>query len=365
LSEALADEPDRLPGAPHPRETLRLFGQAAAEDDYLAALAAGRAPHGWLVTGPRGTGKATLAWRMARHLLVGDPAAPLDLDPAHPVIRATKALAHPGLCLVRRPWDAKAERLRAEITVDEVRGLAGFFRLSATEGGARVAIIDAADEMNVSAANALLKLLEEPPAGGHLILVSHRPGRLLPTIRSRCRELRCRPLGAEDLAAALAGAGVEAAGDAAVLAELAGGSVGAAIRLAAEGGLTLYDEICGLIAGAPPVDRPRAIALAESAAGRGAEARYEAILALADLALSRLARAAAGAAVRPSGEAEARAQARLAAGPAQARLWAETAARVAARAGHARAVRLDPAQVILDMVLQIDAAAGEAASLPA
>jgi DNA polymerase III subunit delta' len=365
VSDPLPDEPDRLPGAPHPRETRALFGQAEAEARYRAAVTSGRAPHAWLVTGPRGTGKATLSWAIARHLLARKPDAPLDLPPQHPVVRQTTALAHPGLFLVRRPWDDKAERLRAEITVDEIRALNGFFRLSAAEGGARVAIIDSADEMNASAANALLKLLEEPPADGHLLLVSHRPAQLLPTIRSRCQELRCRPLDAEALAAALAGAGAPAVADPRSLAELAAGSVGTAFRLAVDDGLALYAEICGLIGSAPALDRPRAIALADSAAGRGAAERYDAILAFTTLAVARLARAAAGAPVTAVSEAERRAHARLAGAPAQARLWAETAAAVAARTGHARAVRLDPGQVILDMLLQIDATAAEAASLPA
>jgi DNA polymerase III subunit delta' len=365
MSDAEPEEADRLAGAPHPRETAMLHGQEAAAAAYRAAMSSGRAPHGWLVTGPRGTGKATLAWAMARHLLAADPAAPLEMSPEHPVFRQTRALSHPGLALVRRPWDDKAGRLRAEITVDEVRGLNGFFRLSAAEGGARVAIIDSADELNTSAANALLKLLEEPPARATLILVSHRPARLLPTIRSRCRELRCRPLEPAPLAAALTAAGAEEGGDPVALAELAAGSVGAAFRLAGEGGLALYGEVADLLATAPPIDRSRAIALAESVGGRGREARYDALLTLVELALGRLARAAAGASVTPVSPAEERAIARLAAGPAQARLWAETAARLGARAGHARAVRLDPAGVILDMVLQIDAAAGEAASLPA
>ncbi len=355
------EEADRLPVAPHPRETLALFGQEAAEAAFLAAASAGRLPHAWLLTGPRGVGKATLAWRIARALLAGRAGkAGLDFDPDDPVARQVAALSHPGLHLCRRPWDDKAGRLRAEIPVDAVRALIGFFRLSASDGGARVAVIDAADEMNVSAANALLKLLEEPPAGGTLLLVSHRPARLLPTIRSRCRELRCQPLDPEALARALSAAGAPEARDPVALAELAAGSVGAAFRLLSEGGLDLYEEIAGLVATAPPIDRPRMIALAEATA-RGPASRRDATFELIQLALGRLARAAAGAPVTPVSAAERRAFSRLAAGPQQARLWAEAAARLAARADHARAVNLDPAQVILDTFLQIDAAADEAA----
>jgi DNA polymerase III subunit delta' len=354
------EEADRLPGAPHPRETLALYGQEAAEAAFAAAARAGRLPHAWLITGPRGVGKATLAWRIARALLAGRAeAGRLDLEPDAPVVRAVVALSHPGLHLCRRPWDEKAGRLRAEIPVDAVRALIGFFRLSASDGGARVAVIDAADEMNVAAANALLKLLEEPPEGGTLLLVSHRPARLLPTIRSRCRELRCRPLDPDALARALAAADAPEPRDPVALAELAAGSAGAAFRLLAEGGLELYEEIAGLVATAPPIDRPRLIALAE-ATGRAGASRRDATFELVQVALGRLARAAAGAPVSPVSAAERRAFDRLATGPEQARLWAAAAAHLSARADHARAVNLDPAQVILDTFLQIDAAAGEA-----
>jgi DNA polymerase-3 subunit delta' len=356
------EEPDRLEGAPHPRETLRLYGQQAAQAQALTALQ-GRAHHAWLIAGPQGVGKATLAWSVARHVIAGEAGASLDMAPDHPVFRRTAALAEPRLFLARRPWDDKAKRLKTAITVEETRALKAFFQMSAAGGGWRVAIVDAADEMNPAAANALLKTLEEPPERALILLVCHQPARLLPTIRSRCRVLRCASLGPEDLARALAATGAEAPGDAAALAALAGGSVGAALRLAAVEGVALYDEILGLAS--EGCDRRRLIALAESCAGRGAEARYDAVLRLTQLALSRLARAAAGAPERAVSEVEARAFARLAQGRPQARLWAELAPKLAARADHARSVHLDPAQVILDTFLQIDAAAAEARALAA
>ena len=354
----MTDEPDRHPSAPHPRHTAALFGQEAAERGFLAAEATGRLHHAWLLTGPRGVGKATLAWRIARHLIAGARDTTLEMAPHDPVFRQVAALASPQLFLARRPWDDKNERLKTAITVDEIRALKGFFELTAADGGHRVAIVDAADELTSQAANALLKILEEPPQSSAILLVSHRPAGLLPTIRSRCRELRCSPLAPAPLARALAAAGTDAPDDAR-LAMLAGGSVGAALDLLEGGGLELYAEIVALL-GSAPLDRRRMSALADAAAGRSAAARYVLTLELATLALGRLALAASGAAPPPFSPAEAELFARIGATPAQGRLWAALVPRLAERTTHARAVNLDPAQVILDTFLQIDAAAAEA-----
>ncbi len=360
MSADAAEEPDRSAHAPHPRETSVLFGQEAAEARFLAALEAGRLPHGWLIAGPRGIGKATLAWRIARHMAAGAAGGSLALDRSDPVFRRVAALGAPEILLCRRPWDEKTRRLRTAITVDEVRALKSFFQLSAVESGWRIAIVDAADELNDAAANALLKILEEPPARALLLMVAHQPARLLPTLRSRCATLACAPLGPEALGRALQAAGIDAGEDAQALASLAGGSVGRAVELVAANGLALYAEIAALIGAAPPIDRRRAIALAEACAGRGAEARYDATVTLTALALSRLALSGAGRALPPATPPEAAAFARLGRTPAQARLWAELAAGLEARVAHARAVHLDPAQVILDTFLQIDAAAAQA-----
>ena len=222
MSDALP-EPDRIDGAPHPRETARLIGHGAAEAAFLSAFRQGRLHHGWLISGPKGVGKATLAWRMARFLLATPeddggmfaPAPPETLDIAedHPVARRMRAMAEPRLVLLRRGPNDKGTALSQVISVDEVRKVKSFFTLSAADGGRRVAIVDAADEMNTSAANALLKLLEEPPTGATLLLIAHQPNRLLPTIRSRCRTLRLQPLGPADLSQALTLAGDNVAPD--------------------------------------------------------------------------------------------------------------------------------------------------------
>jgi len=369
-------EPDRIEGAPHPRETTNLLGQGPGEATFLDAFNSGRLHHAWLITGPRGVGKATLAWRIARFLLATPPAqdagffgdAPpaattLDIDPENPVSRRMLALSEPGLFLLRRPWDEKTKRLKQAITVDEARKLKGFFSLSAAGGGRRVVIVDAADELNSNAANAILKLLEEPPEGAVLLLVSHQPSRLLPTIRSRCRELRLATLSPDDLSQALQNAGEQPAANTQALGELAGGSVGEALRLTQLDGLKLYSQITGIFAQAPRYDRPGALKLADSATGKTAAPRFDLILRLLDLFLARLARQGAGLPpAAPASDTEFALLERLSPTPHAARKWAALQQELSARASHGRAVNLDPAALILDMVFRINETAAQQAA---
>ena len=345
-------EPDRLPGAPHPREARRVLGQDGAIGDFLAAAQAQRLHHGWLLSGPRGTGKATLAWAIAKWLLAQGKHDDLAVPPDDPTVRRIRALSEPRLHLVRRPVDEKTGRLRSEITVDEIRRLQGFFHMSAAEGGRRVAIIDAADEMNTAAANALLKQLEEPPHDATLLLIAHQPGRLLPTIRSRCRELRLQPLAAADMARILSDLGIE--GDAAQLAALAGGSAGEAVRLAGQDGLALYRRIVALCADHPRVDRRAAAALAEIAAARPSADGdpFDLIVTLLDRFLTRAARTGLmGAPIPEAAEDEARVLSHLSPDAQAARLWAQAQAQLSARARSGRAVNLDPAALVMDMLI--------------
>ncbi len=352
-------KPDRIEGAPHPRETPRLIGQGAAEAAFLDAYTDGRLHHAWLLTGPRGVGKATFAWRAARFLLAHDERADaptsLDIAPDHPVARRLLARSEPQLYHITRTINEQTKRMRDMIVAENVRSLHGFLSLSSTDGGRRAVIIDSADEMNVQAANALLKMLEEPPARTTLFLISHQPSGLLPTIRSRCRELRLPPLDAGDMAAALTQAGIEQGSDTQALAALSGGSVGEAVRLINLGGLKLYAELVQLFADLPNIDRPRALALANAAAQRGTEDRLNLLIWLIELLLSRMARTgAAGAAPSPEGApGEAQMLARAAPDLASARRWADCAQDVGARMRHGRAVNLDPAALVLDTVFRI------------
>lgn len=366
-------QPDRIEGAPHPRETETLFGQDEAAASFLDAYNQGRLHHSWLITGPKGIGKATLAWNIARFLLASDedagmfgaPATDnLQVSPDDPVFRRVAALAEPGIFLCRRPWDEKKKRLKTVITVEEVRKLKSFFTLSAADGGWRIAIVDAADEMNTSAENALLKVLEEPPAKTVILLVSHQPAKLLPTIRSRCRELRCNPLSPHALGAAMDQAGFPD-GDSAILKALTGGSAGESIDMLANDGLDIYQNILALLATAPRINRPRIIALGEKCAGKGAQDRYDMTIRLLLLALSRIALSGAKGGANDAISGEAELAARLCTNPYQAREWATLVQELTGRIAHARAVNLDPAQVILDTFLSIDATAGRASLLSA
>lgn len=374
MSDDEIAQSDRLDGAPHPRDTQRLYGHAAPEAEFLSAATSGRLPHGWLLTGPKGVGKATFAWRAARFLLAtpptqdddmfGAPPPPetLDVDPDHPVSRRMSALSEPGLFLLRRPVDEKdPKKLKTVITVDEVRGLKGFFQMSAGDHR-RIVIVDSADEMNPSAANALLKELEEPPEGAVLFLISHRPSGLLPTIRSRCRTLRFGSLSDPDLASALQHAGAEPP-EGIALATLAQGSVGAAITLTEQGGPALYADIARLLDTLPNMDRALALKLAEATAGKAGEARFGLTLSLLETALSRAARlGATGQAPAEIVPGEAATLARLAPTPTKARDWANLAQSLTARARKGKAVNLDPAALIFDIFLDLDRTAARLAA---
>jgi DNA polymerase-3 subunit delta' len=284
MNEAAADgEIDALA----PRRNPNLIGHQAAERALRLAAVGGRLPHAIMLGGPRGIGKATLAYRFARWLLAraaagggdggpfGDAETDLALDESHPVARRVAASGHADLLTVERGWDAKRKKLRGEIVIDDVRAVANFLRLTPAEGGWRVVIVDSADEMNRNAANGLLKLLEEPPRRAVLLLVCHAPGRLLPTIRSRCRKLYLQPL-AEAEVIGLFGQHRPAvsAADATALARLADGSIGRALDLADAGGLDLYRSLVERLNELPRLDSVALHRFADLFARADADASY-------------------------------------------------------------------------------------------
>jgi DNA polymerase-3 subunit delta' len=266
---------------PPPWRSERLLGHEAAEKTLLAAHQAGRLHHAWLLAGPRGIGKATLAWRFARFLLAGQAGGglfgngPDSLDvPADAPGRAlVDARSHPDLFHLRRTLNPENNRIRLEIVVADVRDLGAFMHMTPALGQWRVAIVDAAEEMNPNAANAVLKILEEPPPNSVLLLVSHAPGRLLPTIRSRCRRLALQPLADETVVRLLGDHAPDVKPEeAAVLARLSEGSIGRALELAGSGSLELYREMVDVLATLPELDMTRLHGFAERFARRGEEA---------------------------------------------------------------------------------------------
>ena len=259
-----------------PRETIDLFGHENAEAALLAAYRSGRIPHAWLIGGPQGIGKATLAYRMARFVLVHpDPAAAevqaattLAVDAAHPVARRIAGGSHGSLLTLERTANDKGVK-RTVITVAETRETIGFFGSTAAAEGWRICIVDTVDELNANAANALLKILEEPPQRSLFLLVSHAPARVLATIQSRCRKLPLRSLSPENVAravAASAGIGVDAPGlkEAAAAAE---GSVARALTLLGGDALGLHQRTLELLERLPQVDQKALHALGDALGG--------------------------------------------------------------------------------------------------
>jgi DNA polymerase III subunit delta' len=251
--------------APEPRANPLLLGHAEAEATILDAIRAGRMHHAWLITGPEGVGKATFAYRFARRLLAGLPGEDsLALDPGNPVFRRVAAGSHADLLTVERVLNEKTKRMKTQIAVEDVRKINGFMSLTPAEGGWRVVVVDGAEELNPASANALLKILEEPPPRAILLLVCSAPGRLLPTIRSRCRRLRLTPLGDEPMGQLIGRYLPGLSGDErGRLITLAEGSPGRAIMLAEDEGLKIALLVDKLLAEMPGVPVSRGYEIAD------------------------------------------------------------------------------------------------------
>jgi DNA polymerase-3 subunit delta' len=251
--------------SPEPRANGAFLGHEAAVAALHAATTSGRLHHAWLIGGGAGIGKATLAYRFARWLLAGATTADLSVDVSHPAFKRVAANTHADLLTIDRRLNEKTKKMQTEIVIDTVHEVGKFLRLTAGEGGWRVVVVDGAEDMNRNAANALLKLLEEPPKRAILLLVSHAPGRLLPTIRSRCRSLNLGPLADGQVEALLADYAPQVApADRRNIARLAEGSIGTALTLAEETGIAIASLVDEALAG--PVPAARAQAIADAAA---------------------------------------------------------------------------------------------------
>ena len=360
-----------LTGPPEPRANPELLGHEAAEQTLLRAFNSDRLPHAWLIGGPRGVGKATLAYRFARFILCqGAAGQGLDLFGENPppadslympaeneVFRRVAAGGHSDLRALEIGADPRTGRARREIVVDDVRAVGHFLRMTAAEGGWRVVIVDSIDSLNRNATNALLKVLEEPPARALLLLVSHAPGGLLPTVRSRCCRLPVGPLPAQTVTELLTRFSPDLSdADRSALAGLGEGSIGRALDLASGGGLDLYRDLLTVLEGLPRLDVAKLHALGDRLARSGNETAFRTGMELLIWWLARLIRGAAQGAppaelVAGEGALMARLLARHGLAP-----WLPLWDKITRLFAQADAANLDRKQVVITAFLDLEAA---------
>jgi DNA polymerase-3 subunit delta' len=262
----------------HPRDRFDLVPSQAAEWAFVDARERGRLHHAWLLCGPEGIGKATFAYRAARTLLGARHDASrgaLGAAPGDPVSQLISAQAHPDLLVLERL--VEGGKTKKSISVEQARDLPEFFSKSPSQAPYRVAIVDSSDDLNVNAANALLKVLEEPPERGVLLLVAHAPGRLLATIRSRCRRLTFPAMSREAIASLVARQTELDADEAARIADMARGSPGAALALASSANLAL-DAMARRWVDEGAIDAAEAVSVADGFRGAEGQGRFEAVM---------------------------------------------------------------------------------------
>jgi len=287
-------ESDRFEDTPHPRESFGFFGHAEVESGLVRSCLSGHLPQAFIVGGPPGVGKATLAWRIARYLLANpDPAAAagearadLSVAPDHPVSRQIAALAHPDLVLLRREWNEKDKRFFTEIRVEDVRRAIHMFQQAAGRGGYRICVLDCAEDLNAHSANALLKLIEEPPPRSLFLIVAHRPGQMLATLRSRCQKILLKPLASADIGQFVAALGPpwSDAGEAKLGAAIARaqGSIHNVLRLLDDRGIEFDTNLVRMLDDLPRIDWSKVHALADRVTARNNGKDYETMLAAID-----------------------------------------------------------------------------------
>ena len=346
-----------------PRDASALIGHAAAATALAEAWNSDRLAHAWMLAGPPGIGKATLAWQFVRFIAAGgEPSGegPLVTDPQHPAVRQVVAGAHPDCRLVRRSHNTRPpHRLRGEISVEDVRAVGHFLQHTAAMGGWRTVIVDSADAMNANAQNALLKILEEPPPRTLLLLVCHAPSRLLPTVRSRCRTLHLRPLSEDQVGAIIAQQKPDLPEpDRQLLTRLADGAPGWALDLAEAGGLDLYRSLIGLLDSLPTLDTVQLHKTADRFAPASGETAYRTFVSLLQWWLGR--------AIRTTATNTSAAPDEVVSGEAALALrltqrglepWLKAWEKVAELTLRADAVNLDRKQVVLNAFFELASAA--------
>ncbi|MBI3440361.1 MAG: DNA polymerase III subunit delta' [Proteobacteria bacterium] len=277
-------EVTEVPAEVTPRRNPDFLGHDAIEKSLLRDYLAGRMPHALVLAGMPGIGKATLAFRLARFLLsqsdgglfgAAAPPASLRVAPERPVFRRVASSGHVDLLTVEREFDEKKGRLKTEISVEAVRRIHPFLRMTAAENGWRVVIIDSAEYLNASSQNALLKILEEPPSKSILILTTSQPGSFLPTIRSRCQMVHMEPL-AEEVIGTLLDKMAPGLGESEKisLSRLAQGSIGKALQFHQDGGIVLYRQLLEVVTTMPELNMVKVHELAEKLGKYGAEQDY-------------------------------------------------------------------------------------------
>ncbi|OSQ42290.1 DNA polymerase III subunit delta' [Thalassospira sp. MCCC 1A01428] len=353
-------------GYPTPRQNHQLKGHDAAEQVIVDAWNSKRMHHAWLLCGPRGVGKATLAYRMARFALshggenaggglFGDVPTSLYVSPEDPVFRRIAGGGHGDLKVIERLYDEKKKRLQGEIVVENVRAVGNFMSKTSAEGGWRVVIVDAADELNRNAANAILKVLEEPPANAMMILIAHQPGRLLPTIRSRCRRLNLGTLDDQTVSSLLAQYCPDMeTDDIHALTGLSDGSIGRALQLHDVGGLELYTELVNLIATLPETDVAAQHKFAERFSPADRDEAFVTVTALLNWWLARMIRfAATGTAPREVVSGELPAMQRMAAAQPLDQ-WLEVWEKITDLMSATRGLHLDRKQALLNAFFMLE-----------
>lgn len=274
-----------------PKTNLKLFGHDLAERSLLDAARRGKLAHGLIIAGPQGIGKATLAYRLAFHLLSGG--AMLSID--HPIHRRIISGAHTDLLVIEPEFDSKKGEAAREIAVEQARGIAQFLSLTPGESDWRVVIVDSADALNINAASAILKILEEPPPQSVLVLISHHPATLLATIRSRCQMVKLAPLPESDFRRATQHILPETPDDRiGSLMHMSGASPGLAKIYEEQGVLSLYEQLLELLASVPAIDTLKLHAFADQVTAERTHSGWQLLMQLVLLALERSGKTEAG-----------------------------------------------------------------------
>lgn len=277
-----------------PKSNTHLFGHSQTQEMLIREFRAGRLAHGLIFSGVKGIGKATLAYHFARMLLSGRE--DMNLPETSPIFARIIANSHTDLLVVEPAYDEKKEEYATEISAEIAREIPKFLSLTPAEGAWRVVIIDSADVLNDKSANAILKILEEPPKQTILILIAHNVGRLLPTIRSRCRVVSLKPLSYDDFSQAVRLSVLELYGEElAMLAVMSAHSVGVALELHEKGALKLYNETLDLISSAQKLDNQAVLKFCEQiGSGKKAHGNWQLFMHITLCILERITKQAAG-----------------------------------------------------------------------